>query len=134
MAGGLRLLQIFLFCSAFAIAVFSEDASVKGASTSGPPLAPQKPVEDVVQGHKITDPYRWLETSDSPDTKQWVSDELAYTRSRLDPLPGRDQLHKRLAELLSIGTISEPQLGGKYYFYTSQFYWCAKVCKEKIAR
>jgi prolyl oligopeptidase len=118
MAGGLRLLQIFLFCSAFAIAVFSEDASVKGASTSGPPLAPQKPVEDVVQGHKITDPYRWLETSDSPDTKQWVSDELAYTRSRLDPLPGRDQLHKRLAELLSIGTISEPQLGGKYYFYT----------------
>jgi prolyl oligopeptidase len=118
MAGGLRLLQSFLFCSTFAIAVFSEDAAMKTSSTSGPPLAPQKPVEDVVQGHKITDPYRWLETSDSPDTKQWVSDELAYTRSRLDPLPGRDQLHKRLAELLSIGTISEPQLGGKYYFYT----------------
>src|SRR5947209_8073707 len=118
MAGGLRLLQGFLFCSVFAIAVFSEDASVKRPSTSGPPLAPQKPVEDVVQGHTITDPYRWLETSDSPDTKQWVSDELAYTRSILDPLPGRDELHKRLAELLSIGTISEPQLGGKYYFYT----------------
>src|SRR5438093_11729648 len=35
-----------------------------------------------------------------------------------DPLPGRAQIHERLKELLSIGTIGTPQIGGKYYFYT----------------
>ena len=43
---------------------------------------------------------------------------MAYTNSVLDPLPGRNAIHKRLTELLSIGSISAPQIGGKYYFYT----------------
>ncbi len=33
-------------------------------------------------------------------------------------LPGRDAIHQRLAQLLSIGTIGTPQIGGSYYFYT----------------
>ena len=117
MPGGLRLL--FLLLSIFAVAglVYADSASVK-APSPGPPLAPQKPVVDVVQGHKITDAYRWLEDAKSTETQQWVGEELAYTRSVLDPLPGRAGLHKRLTELLSIGTISAPQIGGKYYFYT----------------
>src|SRR5437868_13680578 len=116
MSGGLRLL-LLLFCSCiFVAAVFADDVSVKSPEAR-PPVAAQKPVEDVVQGHKITDPYRWLEDAGSPETKRWVGEELAYTRSVLDPLPGREQLHKRLAELVTIGTMSAPQLGGKYYFY-----------------
>ena len=66
------------------------------------------------------DPYRWLEDAGSPETQKWVSEELAYTRGLLDPLPGREQLRKRLGELMSIGTISAPQLGGPYYFYTKR--------------
>jgi prolyl oligopeptidase len=124
MSGGSRLflvlLFLVLFSCAFAAVVLADDASVKSASASGPPLAPQKPVEEVVQGHKLTDPYRWLENSSDQEAQQWVGDELAYTRSVLDPLPGRDELHKRLGELLSIGTISAPQIGGKYYFYTKR--------------
>jgi prolyl oligopeptidase len=124
MLGGSRLLLVLLFLvlfsCAFAGVVLADDASVKSASASGPPLAPQKPVEEVVQGHKLTDPYRWLENSSDQEAQQWVGDELAYTRSVLDPLPGRDELHKRLGELLSIGTISAPQIGGKYYFYTKR--------------
>jgi prolyl oligopeptidase len=45
---------------------------------------------------------------------------MAYTRSVLDPLSGRDQIHQRLTALASIGTISAPQIGGKYYFYTKR--------------
>ncbi len=124
MSGGSRLLLVllllFLFSCAFAGVVFADDASMKSSSASGPPLAPQKPVEEVVQGHKLTDPYRWLENSSDHEAQQWVSDELAYARGVLDPLAGRDRLHKRLGELLSIGTISAPQIGGKYYFYTKR--------------
>src|SRR5260370_37197085 len=119
MSGGFRLLSILFLVGVAALAVLADDVSVK-SSPAKPPLAPQKLVEDIVQGHKITDAYRWLENAASPETQQWVSDEMAYTRSVLDPLPGRHQLHKRLTDLLSIGTISAPQIGGKHYFYTKR--------------
>jgi prolyl oligopeptidase len=119
MSGGIRLLLLSLLVGGAAVELLADDASVK-PSAAKPPVAPQKPVEDVVQGHKITDDYRWLEDAASPATQQWVRDEMAYTRSVLDPLPGRDQLHQRLTELLSIGTIGAPQIGGKYYFYTKR--------------
>ncbi len=43
---------------------------------------------------------------------------MAYTRAVLDPLPGREAIHTRLTELLRIGDIGVPRIGGKYYFYT----------------
>jgi prolyl oligopeptidase len=119
MSGGLRLLFLSFLVGIAATAVLADDGSVK-FSPEKVPLAPQKPVVDEVQGHRITDDYRWLEDAASPETQQWVNDEMAYTRGVLDPLPGRDQLHKRLTDLMSIGTISAPQIGGKYYFYTKR--------------
>ncbi len=85
---------------------------------SAPPKAQVIPVEDSVQGHTIVDNYRWLEDSSSPETKAWVGQELAYTRSILDVLPGRAQIEKRLEQLLTIGSIGVPLIGGKYYFHT----------------
>jgi prolyl oligopeptidase len=117
MLGGLRLLLTLLFCGVLLIVALAHDSSVANAP-AGPPAAAQKPVEDVIHGQKITDPYRWLEDASSPGTRHWVNDELSYTRAILDPLPRRDQVHKRLSELLSIGMLSAPQIGGNYYFYT----------------
>src|SRR5256885_15132331 len=59
-----------------------------------------------------------MEDSSNADTQQYVQQELAYTRSMLDPLPGREKIHQRLSQLLTIGTIGAPQIAGKYYFYT----------------
>jgi prolyl oligopeptidase len=120
MAGVLRLLcsiGLFLFVVG---ALYAADSSAPSSTPAGPPKAEVKPVTDIVQGQKIVDDYRWLENADSPETQQWVNEENAYTRSLLNPLPGREQLRKRLRELLSIGSISAPQIGGKYYFYTKR--------------
>ncbi len=105
-----------LFLAAMALAEES------GSADSAPmlPVAARKPVEDVVQNHRIVDQYRWLEDAAAPETQRWVAEESAYTRSLLDPLPGREQLRERLDELMSIGSVSAPQLGGKYYFYTKR--------------
>ncbi len=119
MSGGLRLLLLVLFSFLFVGVMLADDTS-SPLPTAGPPQAERKPVQDVIQGHTIIDPYRWLENGSSPETQKWVEEELAYTRSILEPLPGRSELHKRLTELLSIGTISAPQLGGKYFFYTKR--------------
>jgi prolyl oligopeptidase len=75
-------------------------------------------MEEILHGIRIVDNYRWLEDGTSPATKKWVEEEMAYTRAVLDPLPGREQIHRRLTELLSIGSIDAPHIAGKYYFYT----------------
>src|SRR5256884_6307979 len=118
MVGGLRLIWALGFVM-FAAVLWSEDGS---STTTNAPAAPPKAkvevVEETIHGRKIADSYRWLEDSNSAGTQEYVREQLAYTRSILDPLPGRERIHQRLKELLSIGTIGTPQIGGKYYFYT----------------
>jgi prolyl oligopeptidase len=75
-------------------------------------------VEEILHGRPFVDPYRWLEDASHPNTQEYVRDELAYTRSILDPLPGREQIQRRITQLLSIGTIAPPQAAGNSYFYT----------------
>jgi len=99
------------------VAVYAGD-DAQTALPSGPPKAEVRPVTENLHGTKIVDPYRWLEDGTSAETQKWVADEMAYTRSVLDPLAGRDAIHKRLTELLSIGSIGVPRIAGKYYFYT----------------
>src|SRR5262249_4469601 len=66
---------------------------------AGPPKAKLEVVTDELHGHKISDPYRWLENADSPESQEYVKAQLAYTRSLLDPLPGRDRIYSRLRQL-----------------------------------
>jgi prolyl oligopeptidase len=124
MSGGLRLLVSFSSLLLAAAAVYagsnSKPDKARSPAPAAPPKAALKPVIDIFHGTKITDNYRWLEDGTSPETQKWVAEELAYTRAILDPLPGRDAIHKRLTELLSIGNVTPPQLAGKYYFYTKR--------------
>jgi prolyl oligopeptidase len=99
-------------------AVFAADNTVSTTPPQHPPKAEPRPVEEIWHGTKIIDNYRWLEDGNSPETQKWVAEEMAYTRGVLDPLPGREAIHNRLTELLSIGSVGVPQIGGKYYFYT----------------
>ena len=98
----------------------SQSADTPAAAPGTPPKAQAKPIVDLYHGTKVIDNYRWLEDGNSPETQRWVADEMAYTRALLDPLPGRDAIHKRLTELLSIGSITAPVIAGKHYFYTKR--------------
>src|SRR5579864_674694 len=118
MVGGLRLLFSLISLLFPMAVVHASDSSTSTTALPGPPRAAVNPVDETMHGTRIVDDYRWLEDASSPETQRWVSEEGAYSRSLLDPLPGREQLRKRLGELLSIGTISAPQIGGPYYFYT----------------
>jgi len=122
MLGGSRLLIAFLILFiGVAALVFAEDSRAGDSARSspaGPPKVKVAPVEDNVHGHKIVDPYRYLENPGDPDTKVYVEQELSYTRAILDPLPGRDKINARLSQLLEVGTVGAPQMGGRYYFHT----------------
>ena len=118
MPGGSRLLWIVACLSLMAALAWAEDNSASATTPpGGPPKAKVDVVEETLHGHKIADPYRWLEDASSADSQEYVRAEMAYTRSLLDPLPGRDRIHDRLAQLLEIGTIGTPQVAGPYFFY-----------------
>jgi len=109
----LMILSSFLFIAAVALA--NDESGSAGASL---PKTKVAPVEETMHGRKIVDNYRWLEDANNPETKAWVDQELAYTRGVLDALPGRASIEERLSQLLTIGNINPPQMGGPYYFYT----------------
>ena len=120
MRGGSRLLWMVACLFLLVTAVLGEDANSAASKTalpSGPPKAKIEPVTDDYFGHKVTDDYRYLEDATSPQTRAYVREEMAYTRSLLDPLPGRQKLHDRLMQLASVGTITSPEVDGNYYFY-----------------
>src|SRR3984893_1824189 len=119
MLGGSRLLWMVACLSLMAAVAWAADDSAPSTSPSpGPPKAKVDVVQETLHGHELADHYRWLEDASSTESQEYVRAEMAYTRSLLDPLPGRDRIHERLTQLLSIGTIGTPQIGGHYFFYT----------------
>ena len=116
------LLSLIALSSFLVATVYARDSQSSSSSNAPatPPKAEIKPVADIYHGTKVIDDYRWLEDGNSPDTQKWVEQEMAYTRALLDPLPGRDAIHKRLTDLLSIGSITPPMIAGKHYFYTKR--------------
>jgi prolyl oligopeptidase len=124
MAGGSRLLVSLSSLLFAAAAVYagsdSKPDKTQSSAPAAPPKAEAKPIIDIFHGTKVLDNYRWLEDSTNPETQKWVSNELAYTRAILDPLPGRGAIHQRLTELLSVGNVTPPEIAGRYYFYTKR--------------
>src|SRR6476646_1755107 len=82
-----------------------------------PPKAKIMTVIDDYHGRQIADPYRWLEDAAAPETQQFVAAQNAYTRSVLESVPGRDELRRRVEQLLTIGRVASPRIGGNNYFY-----------------
>jgi prolyl oligopeptidase len=83
-----------------------------------PPSTPARPVTEVIHGVSVTDPYRWLEDQQSPETRAWIEAQMKYTRSFIDPLPFKAQFRARLAELMKVEEASIPTPAGGRLFYT----------------
>ena len=122
MSGGFRLFlalsSLFVVAAALYAAENSHPASQ--SAPTAPPKAAIRPYVEIFHGTRVIDNYRWLEDANSPETQKWDAEEMAYTRWILDPLPGRAAIEKRLTELLAIGTVTPPQIAGRYYFYTKR--------------
>jgi prolyl oligopeptidase len=70
---------------------------------------------------EITDPYRWLEDQNSPETRAWIDAQNAYTDSIIPKLPGREALKQRVSALVKIDTMSAPMVRyGRYFFFKRQ--------------
>src|ERR1700739_4753405 len=91
------------------------------AQTDGTPLVyPRSKTVDQVDdyhGTKVADPYRWLEDTDSAETKAWVEAENKLTFSYLDQIPYRGAIRDRLLKLWNYERFTAPEQEGGRYFY-----------------
>ncbi|HSK09947.1 MAG TPA: prolyl oligopeptidase family serine peptidase [Vicinamibacterales bacterium] len=69
-------------------------------------------------GHKVADPYRWLEDGDAPETRAWIEAENALTAGYLASIPERDRIKRRLTELWDYERYSAPSREGGYYVFS----------------
>lgn len=90
------------------------------AQHSGGIKYPESKKVDVIDdyhGTKISDPYRWLEDDNSPETKAWVQAQNKVTQDYLATIPFRKDVKKRLEELWNYPKASAPFKKGKYYYF-----------------
>jgi prolyl oligopeptidase len=74
-------------------------------------------VTDNYHGVEVVDPYRWLEDQQSPETRAWIDAQNKYTQSLLEAWPEREQLKRRMGELLKIDSINVPvEKNGRLFF------------------
>ncbi len=93
-----------------------------GAQTqSAPPTYPaaaRGTQADVYHGTSIADPYRWLEDTDSPQTKAWVEAENRLSDSFLATIPERAAIKNKLTKIWNYARYSAPfKEGGRYFFF-----------------
>jgi len=84
------------------------------------PVSEVKPVTETIQGVTITDPYRWLEDQNSPETRDWINRENAYTDTVLANLPDKARFADRIESLLKTDQMSFPIVRNGRYFFTKR--------------
>jgi len=97
----------------FSAVVFAQS---DGTSFAYPKAKTVDQVDDY-HGVKVSDPYRWLEDTDSTDTHDWVEAENKVTFGYLDQIPYRGAIRDRMTKLWNYERFSVPaQQGGRYFY------------------
>jgi len=82
------------------------------------PAAPRSEHLDTYFGTQVADPYRWMESLDSPEVQSWVKAENALSEPYLQALPGHAWIQQRLTKLWNYERYGIPFIkGGKYFWF-----------------
>src|SRR5436190_15757450 len=79
-----------------------------------------KKVEQVdnYHGTQVSDPYRWMEDTDSADVQSWIASENKVTDAYFATIQTeRDRIKARLTELWNYERFSAPGKVGNHYIY-----------------
>jgi prolyl oligopeptidase len=83
-------------------------------SLTGSPLAP---VEEMIHGVMVRDPYRWLEDRSLPETKEWIRDQQRRCDDYFAECEKLLAIRERVREYLDVEVIDQPTKVGDRYFY-----------------
>ena len=84
----------------------------------GYPAARRLDLVENLHGHRVADPYRWLEDADSPETRRWLAAEEELWAGFRAGLHRGDEFAARVRELLRVGSVGLPAWRGPVRFAT----------------
>jgi len=124
---------------AIALVLASSPLAAQGAQQTCPDI-PRYTVNQVddYHGTRISDPYRWLENTESDSTRRWIEAENCRTFGWLAQVPERDRLRQRLTALWNYERYGVPgRQGGRYVWgkndglqNQSVLYWQRTLTEE----
>jgi len=96
-----------------------------GIELPPPPAVAKQPVTDTYKAAKspdvsVLDNYRWLEDSQSPETRAFIDAQNAYTQKYFDQVKILPDVRVQMAALLKTDFISVPLKRGDRYFFTKR--------------
>ena len=100
------------------IIVLAELGVACGSPYPPPPETAQDPVVDTLHGVVFTDPYRWLEDQDSPETRAWIAEQNAHAAQIVGESALRTGLEARLRELMEPAGAVYPRRQGEYEYFS----------------
>ena len=89
-----------------------------GSPYPPPPETAREPVVDTLHGVVFTDPYRWLEDQESPETRAWIAGQNAYAEQIVGESALRAGLEARLRELMDVPGPVYPQRRGEFEYFS----------------
>jgi prolyl oligopeptidase len=81
------------------------------------PESKKSDIVDVYFGIQVPDPYRWLEETESEESKEWIRAQNELTINYLSQIPFRQKIAERLKEIWNYPKYGTPFRKGAYYYY-----------------
>jgi prolyl oligopeptidase len=112
-----RLLMLLLFSVSLILLVHCGQPAVE---VPPPPETKVNVVTEEIHGVEVTDPYRWLEDQESPETRAWIDAQNKYTDSILKQIPGREGIQALVEKMMKVDEISIPFEKSGRFFYSKR--------------
>jgi len=82
------------------------------------PEARRLDLTEELSGHRVSDPYRWLEDAGSAERAEWLAAQAELFGVAKDGWPGREWFAERVRSLLAVGYAGTPAWRGERCFFT----------------
>ena len=84
-----------------------------------PPLAPKRPYVKHVHGKRLNDDYHWMREKQSPEVRDYLEAENAYTQAMMKPSQSlQKKLYRELLARIKETDTEVPYKEGDYYYYS----------------
>jgi prolyl oligopeptidase len=105
------------FAAALIAGIAVTSITLAGPPPAKPPVAPVKPVTEMLWGRQVTDNYRYMEVLD-PSTIDWMKAQGAYARATLDAIKPLGDLQRDVSAFTSsFGLVQDyARFGGRDFY------------------
>jgi prolyl oligopeptidase len=126
-----HLARILLALTIFLVAHAKQIHAQSPTPSPTPPVARVSVVVDEYFSTKVSDPYRYMEKTDTPEVQLWFKQQDDYARSVLSQIPGRAAL---LAAIKQVDATGPAQVSNTSRYADNRFYFQKRLPDEEVAK